>query len=167
MGKGNFLPIVAAAFVILVASGFILFKSSFQKIIAPIPKTTPTSTSDNGTFDSCEVLMNGSEIFPALFKEGVVWNRASKVEYEVSVFPKPIIMKGCLIVSSPVDDNIRVAAFDYYIGYSENYKWETENGGDVPGNGFSVWKIGKKFFLFQWNSSTSMNSKIITLFLSE
>jgi len=46
MGKGNFLPIIAAALLIILATGFILFKSGFVGFKPPTPSPTPTATID-------------------------------------------------------------------------------------------------------------------------
>jgi len=48
MGRGNFLPILAATFIILVTTGFILFRYRLIGQIIPSPSPNPTINETNG-----------------------------------------------------------------------------------------------------------------------
>ena len=168
MGKDNFLPIVAAAFVILVASGFILFKSSLKNMITLVPKLTPSTTFNNGATDSCDILTNGNEYFPGLYENGVNWENSKITEYEVPSIPEANMIKGCLINSQELSMEISSNLESFYIKESNDKRWIIENAGDAPGSSFVLWRINNRLFLLRISSVPgNINLKVLTLFLSE
>jgi len=168
MKQGNFLPVVAAALLVLALAGLIIFKLPFQKLSAPRATPTPIPTTGNITLDLCGVLTSGNQVFPALYKDWVSWTSPEITESEVPTAPQPKILKGCLIKSQEISIESSSDVESYYIKESNSKKWVIENAGDAPGTGFVLWRINNSLFLFRIESVPgNMNLKIVTLFLSE
>ncbi len=170
MGRGNFLPIIAAAFLIIVVAIFIVFKPRLGGIIPPSPSLTPIITPTSFSWNPCDVLAKGSLEFdfPPLYEKDITWENAVISEYEVPMIPNPKIIKGCLIKSKQTGIYIASDAENYYIRESQEQKWEIEDAGDGPGFGYITWKIANSFFLFKIDEvQGNLNMKTVTLFLSE
>jgi len=162
MRRGNFLPIVVASLAILILTGFVVFRQFSQK------PNSPVTSSDNVSTDPCEILINGSQDFPALYGGNVGWKNEIITEYEVPVGSGSKLMTGCLITSQPITSQLGSDSFNYYIKTAQNLSWKIIDGGDSPDTGFATWQIGEKFFLFRITSAAGYTgSKAVTLFLSK
>lgn len=150
MKQGNFLPIVAAALVVLALAGLIIFKLPFQKLSAP--PATPT-VSQSG--------------LPSLYPKAE-WGEAKAGNY---LFPSKetvaIEKSGYWIetkstVSTPNDLDF----FKYYKTELEKYGWQEYEIADGPDGGVRTYKRGEGYYMVMTKAiaSTPTNFKLIIVY---
>ena len=134
MGRGNFLPIVAAALLILVVAGFIIFKSSFQGNNQPTPDITPTIAQSD---------------LPPLYPD-IGWKPAvrNKIQFIKSDGDK-IEIEGYTIESSTLN-SYPYGFIGYYNEWLSKRGWKEVNAATAGGPGSESLEYEKDSRYFQF-----------------
>jgi len=146
MGRGNFLPIVAVTLLILIATGFILFRSMVGNPTPTSPSPTPSITQSG---------------LPPLYPD-IEWGNPERVKITFITmkngFPKTI--DGWRTTSSTLDRR-PLELLNYYRKELRQRGWElVETTGDIR----EFYKLGsEKYFSFSLLSSGNPETYVVVI----